>query len=175
MFPAAYTIVGVVPQTCGGAAPLPDLGQTCTLASWGSEIDIHITSTIDRVWVNVIVDWNQDGYWGGSSACQSGSADEHILQNFVVNGPYSGPLSALAPPNFLIGPYDGYVWARFSVSSSPLDQTGVLWDGSGPNINPDFPYTWQFGETEDYLLKVIADPTAAQPETWGNLKNRFSN
>ena len=95
-------------------------------------------------YVNVLVDWNRDGAWGGSSPCPAGSVPEHVLVDFVVPPLYVGPLSALAPPGFSIGPNSGYVWTRFSITESPV---GPGWDGEG---------VFEDGESEDYLLQIEA-------------------
>lgn len=98
-------------------------------------------------YVNVLMDWDQDGRWSGSSNCPP-SAPEHVLVNYAVPSGYVGPLSDLRPPPFTIGPNPGYVWARFSISEVMVD-TG--WGGSGQ---------FEGGETEDYLLRVdTAAPT----------------
>lgn len=155
ILPAAYTIdalLNVVPCSDAGAP----LGSICQTASWGTDIDIDIHNWMPNHppylpgYVNVLIDWNQDGMWGGSSSCPpSVPAPEHVLVNHIVPPLFDGPLSATAPPSFLIGPNDGYVWVRFSITESavPLD-----WDGTG-----DF----EDGESEDYLLRVdpADDPT----------------
>jgi hypothetical protein len=64
------------------------------------------------------------------------------LVNWVVPFPYSGPLSNLGPPPFIIGPYDDYVWVRFTVSPIPVPMD---WDGEG---------FFDDGETCDFLLFV---------------------
>ena len=72
-------------------------------------------------------------------------AYEHAVVNFYpVPVGYLGPLSALGPPSFLLGPTEGYVWARFTVSEGtvPLD-----WDGSA---------IFEDGETEGDLLVIGA-------------------
>jgi uncharacterized repeat protein (TIGR01451 family) len=70
-------------------------------------------------------------------------APEHVLVNFPVPPGFVGPLPALGPPNFLIGPNAGVVWTRFTISPDPVAED---WDGSGEFLS---------GETEDYLLLVI--------------------
>ncbi len=60
----------------------------------------------------------------------------------MIPAGYVGPLSGLNPPPFLIGPNDGFVWSRFSITEQPVN---AGWDGSGS-------FAW--GETEDYLLLV---------------------
>lgn len=146
--PGAYTIFGNLGSeyiaNClysSGEA----LGSVCTPAIWGQHIDILVqNNTQNTVYVNVLFDWNHDGVWSGSSQCPFGpQVDEHVLVNHPVLAGYTGPLSgtALIQP-FFIGPQKGYVWARFTISETPVAQN---WDGSG---------ILGVGETEDYLLKV---------------------
>ena len=105
-----------------------------------------MSPTTDRigreVYVNILFDWDQDGKWQGSAQCPDGPVPEHVLVNFPVPAGYSGPLSALRPPNFKIGPLGGYVWARFTISERKVVQG---WNGDG---------VFADGETEDYLIKT---------------------
>ena len=150
--PPAYTIVlplSVVP--CPNAT-VGSLGQTCKTASWGPNVDIQVTNVMPggtMGFVNVLMDWDQNGVWGGASTCPLGSAPEHVLVDFPVPNGFPGlPLSVLGPPPFLIGPNAGYVWTRFTITEHPLGQG---WTGEG---------MFEDGESEDYLLRI--DP-AAQP------------
>lgn len=150
LFPSAYTILNVagtqVIRPCNEELP-PSL-FTCSTALWGTNLDIFVTTgSSNPAYVNVLFDWNQDGQWGGSSICPDASAPEHVLVNFVVPAGYSGTLSFLSPPGFLVGSNPGYVWSRFSLTSAPV---AANWDGSG---------FFEFGETEDYLLFVSEETT----------------
>ena len=142
MAPGAFTIgagLSVVP--CMGA-PGP-LGNACTMALWGPAVDIQVTNTTAQdAFVNVLMDWNQDGMWQGGSPCPIGTAPEHVLVNFIVPAGFAGPLSALGPPGFLVGPNAGYVWSRWTVSDAPVIAN---WDGSG---------VFHDGETSDYLVEI---------------------
>jgi len=145
LIPEPYTIqAGAVvpcPQATGSA-----LGITCTTAQWGRNIDIHVVNQMPvDAYVNVLIDWNQDGKWSGVSPCTTAAAPEHVLVNFVVPQGYVGPLSGLNPPAFLIGPNAGFVWSRFSITEKPVPTPPEGWDGSG---------IFEDGETEDYLLRV---------------------
>lgn len=148
VMPPAYTIVGGAVQPC--TQQQGALGGICQQANWGTDIDIDIHNTMPNHepylpgYVNVLVDWDQDGDWGGSSACQGGPIPEHALVNFFVPALYIGPLSALGPPGFTIGPNSGHVWVRFSISESPVPTD---WDGEA---------VFEDGESEDYLLRIEA-------------------
>jgi hypothetical protein len=143
--PGAFTIgpgLAVVP--CMGA-PSP-LGNACTMANWGPAADIQVTNTTAQdAYVNVLMDWDQNGRWQGGSPCPIGTAPEHMLVNFIVPAGFAGPLSALAPPAFLIGPNAGHVWSRWTVSDAPVVAN---WDGSG---------VFHDGETSDYLVEIRPD------------------
>jgi len=146
MFPEPYTIDttgNVVPcPTCTGTA----LGNTCQTAVWGANVDIWIVNNMPvDGYVNVLMDWDQNGAWAGSSMCPTAATPEHVLVNWPVPMGYAGPLSGLAPPNFLIGPNAGYVWTRFTITERPVPVSFPGWDGSG---------SFEDGETEDYLLLV---------------------
>ncbi len=147
-FPQSYTIQGGTVVPCPNSTAPASLGSVCQTATWGVNADIRVHNFMPnhepyvQAYVNVLMDWNHDGKWAGSSRCATGSAPEHVLVNFIIPVKYDGPLSALGPPNFLIGPNAGYVWTRFSITETPV---GSDWDGSG-----DF----EDGETEDYLLHV---------------------
>ncbi|MBN2000104.1 T9SS type A sorting domain-containing protein [candidate division KSB1 bacterium] len=158
MFPPAFTIQGPVglEMVVGCTGQSGYLGVTCQPATWGVDIDIVVTNNMPNStigYVNVLFDWNQDGLWSGIASCATAGAPEHVLVDFPVPNGYSGPLSVLVPPAFLIGPNSGFVWARFTVSEQPVNTTD--WDGSG---------IFEDGETEDYLLAI-----ATQEEVdWGD-------
>jgi len=149
IIPTAFTInaAGKV-ALCPVATGLSPLGLTCANATWGANVDIQVNNTsLTVAFMNVLMDWDQDGSWGGVSTCVTGApVPEHVLVNFPVPGGYVGPLSGLAPPPFTIGPIPGFVWTRFTISESPVPAN---WGGSG---------SFQDGETEDYLLFIQARP-----------------
>ncbi len=148
LFPGVFTITGapgsqtVVPCP---ASPGGSLGAPCQTALWGRNVDIQVINTMPVVgYVNVLMDWNQDGQWGAPvPGCPSGAIPEHVLVNFPVPVGFNGPLSNLMPPGFQIGPRGGYLWSRFSITETQVQL--VPWDGSG---------IFEDGETEDYLLHV---------------------
>lgn len=141
-FPPAYTIQGgvVVPCQRGQAYWL---GQFCQTAAWGVNIDLLVNNgTTATAFVNVLMDWDQNGAWSGAPQCPFGPVPEHVLVDWAVPPGYAGRLSALAPASFPIGPQPGHVWARFSITERPV---GTGWDGSG---------VFADGETEDLLLSI---------------------
>ena len=148
MFPQPYTIdnfmnVTTCPNSLGTA-----LGTTCRVATWGGNVDIWIVNTMPVVgFVNVLMDWDLNGQWGGAAPCSGGLLSmEHVLVDWPVPLNYSGPLSGLQPPGFMIGPNAGHVWTRFSITEQQVD---AGWTGEG---------AFEDGESEDYLLRVDAAP-----------------
>ncbi|PNX45776.1 MAG: hypothetical protein BV459_07740, partial [Thermoplasmata archaeon M11B2D] len=152
IIPQPFTInnsLNVVPCPGGIGTSLGSVGQTVV---WGTHIDINVHNTMPGHdpylpgYVNVLIDWNQNGVWG--------DAGEHVLQNFVIPALYIGPLSGLSPPSFTIGLNPGYVWTRFSITESPVPSS---WNGSG---------IFEDGETEDYLLEILMDFPPVACYTW---------
>jgi len=87
------------------------------------------------------------------------------LINLLIPPLYIGPLSGLAPPNFVIGPNAGYVWTRFTITERPVPMSG--WKGDGG---------FEDGESEDYLL-LIDEDIIPKPDlecrgsiTWNDVK-----
>lgn len=160
LFPPAYTIVAGVVQPCQPGA-VGSLGVSCTNAFWGGNVDIMVVNNMPvDGFVNVLIDWDQSGNWAGSSQCPGGAAPEHVLVDFPVPMGFAGPLSALGPPPFLVGPLNGYFWSRFSITEQPV---GSNWDGSG---------IFEDGETEDYLL-LVDDWFASEETSWGSVKSLY--
>lgn len=144
LIPESYTIVNNAVVPCPGFVGTP-LGNPCTMATWAINIDIDVTNFMPNQsigYMNVLIDFNQNGVWGDQVSCPPGLYPEHVLQNFLVPWGYTGPLSALMPPAFMIGPNSGYVWARFSITEQPVSPN---WDGHG---------SFEDGESEDYLLHI---------------------
>jgi hypothetical protein len=98
MIPESFTITGAIGSEtvvpCTGFMGMP-LGYTCQQAEWGADIDIDIHNQIpsgELAYVNLLIDWNQDGQWAGSSTCPPGySVPEHVLVDFVIPNGFHGP------------------------------------------------------------------------------------
>ncbi|NNE08282.1 MAG: hypothetical protein HKN20_06935 [Gemmatimonadetes bacterium] len=152
LFPSPCTIAGGVVTTCvaGGSATL---GTVCNIATWGVEIDIDVTNfTNQTAFFNLLADWDQSGFWGGSSVCPAAAAPEWTTVNVPVPPGFSGPVSALGAPAFLIGPNAGKVWFRATLSDQPVPQG---WIGNG---------IFELGESEDYLLDIMDEQTGENLE-----------
>ena len=155
IIPKPFTIVSTGPSlqivSCPNSQGTP-LGYVCQTAVWGGNVDIAVTNNMPNNtigYVNVLMDWNQDGQWGGSVTCPGNPAvqvPEHVLVNFPVPNGFTGPFSKLFPPNFVIGPNAGHVWTRFSITERPVL---LPWSGDGQ---------FEDGESEDYLLAVDKMP-----------------
>lgn len=150
VIPLPYTITGPAGQEqiapCSGNASFLD--TVCSVVHWGTEIDIQINNgSQDNAFMNILIDWNQDGLWAYNSAtkCNSTVVPEHVLVDFAIPAGYNGLLSALTPQVFMAGPNTGYVWSRFTISDAPV---GNDWHGQGEFLD---------GETEDYLLEIVLD------------------
>jgi hypothetical protein len=164
LFPFPYTIDAannIVP--CPGAVP-STLGPTCTVAQWGINLDIMVTNQMPVPgYFNLLVDHDMNGTWNGGSNCPGvGTAWEHAVVNFFpVPIGFTGPLSLLGPPPFLLGPNQGYVWTRFTVSESPVPTN---WNGA---------QSFEDGETEDYLFFIGPPPSPVEDSTWGTIKGLY--
>jgi hypothetical protein len=148
--PIPYTLGLMQPSwwgyfPCGAAAEKP-LGTGCSTAVWGPDIDIWLNGVNPQLagtgFFNLLIDWDQDGDWLDTVTCNQTPVSEHCVVNFFIPPGFTGPISALAPPNFTIGPKGGKVWARFTLTEIPVP---LPWDGSGQ---------FNDGETEDYILGV---------------------
>ena len=78
----------------------------CDNAIWGTHIDMVVNNNTNAdAYLNVLMDWNQDGMWQGSSICPFGAPAEHVLADFVIPPAYSGPVTLLgANPGTSPGP-----------------------------------------------------------------------
>ncbi|MBN2410997.1 T9SS type A sorting domain-containing protein [candidate division KSB1 bacterium] len=132
------------------------MGQPGESISWGDDrfdVVYHVTAE-DGAYLNVLIDWNRDGSWGGvfdwDNGLTSFHTPEHIIQNFHI--PHGegltgyGRLSDLDPDVFVL-PEDvtGYLWSRWTITDEPIEGE---WDGSG---------IFSDGETEDCLLAISLD------------------
>lgn len=146
--PTAYTY-GPSHQliTCSGL-PTTNLGFTCGTARWGRDIDISIANAFQfpvPAYLNVMIDWDRDGQWSVSPVGPVGcgyTVPEHVIKNHVVPAGFFGLASTMGLADFPVGPDSGVVWVRFTISPTPVP----------------YPYEWpyiiEYGETEDYLLRV---------------------
>jgi hypothetical protein len=133
-------------QSDAGLTSLPSL-----FACGTSHVDVTAFScgVTLKVYLNVLVDWNQDGDWNDKIACGvAACAREWAVKNapFFIN-PGCTPITS---PNFRVGPNAGPTWMRITLSYEP--------------VNDDFPWAGSTtmpsgylhgGETEDYPLTIL--------------------
>jgi hypothetical protein len=129
-----------------GLVALPNL-----VACGTSHVDLAAYScgATLKVYLNVLIDWNQDGDWNDNIACNAAACAPEWA---VKNAPYmiSGGCNPIASPNFRVGPNPGQTWMRLTLSYEP--------------VNDDFPWAGSTtmssgylhgGETEDYPLTIL--------------------
>jgi hypothetical protein len=113
------------------------------------------------VYLNVLVDWNQDGDWNDVVACPSGSpapggcAPEWAVKNQPVV--LAAGCNTLATPDFVTGPDVGGAWMRVTLTPAAVSDD-FPWRGSTLASGPATPY-FSAGETEDYPVTIL-DPVA---------------
>jgi hypothetical protein len=108
-------------------------------------------------YLNAWLDVDRDGQWSGVLSCPNGDSLEHIIIDHPVDVAALGPGYHTVrvptgrihwPPELAQQP----AWARLTLSEEPSVKTATAGlveygDGRGPG------YPWQFGETEDFLLR----------------------
>ncbi len=105
------------------------------------------------LYLNVLVDWDGDGAWGGRISCPQGLvASEWAVRNLGVDASSwsKGTTATVIPLQLPVGPRAGQSWARFTLSYAEVIW-GDDWDGRG---------AFAFGETEDHLLIITLPPSA---------------
>jgi hypothetical protein len=123
---------------------------------------------VDQIYLNVLIDLNQDGDWNDSFACTTGDstacAFEWAIKNYPISPTIKIPGSNLGyittSPYFRVGPYAGESWLRVSLSLSPVN-SDFAWNGAN-----------MIGETEDYPV-TIGGSTPVRRTTWGMIKSKY--
>jgi hypothetical protein len=165
LFPTSYTIDAVTSTIVPCSIASGDLGPACGLAQWGTDIDIEVTNFFpSNAYLNVLIDWNRDGRWGGADLGCGGPVPELAVQNVLVpsTGGLTIPLSQLAAiAPIQIGSHAEHVWARFTLTDVPLPNPGG-WNGS---VNSGGWGSFPVGETEDYALRVGTATAVAEVES----------
>jgi hypothetical protein len=101
------------------------------------------------VYLNILVDWNQDGDWNDNFQCPMACAYEWAVKNAVI---VLRPGSQVnESPRFLAGPNVGYGWLRITLSDEPVPNK-FPWAGSADRPGG----TLTGGETEDYPVEIVA-------------------
>ena len=108
-------------------------------------------------YLNAWLDFDRDGQWTRVLTCPNGRALEHIIIDHAVDVAALGPgyHNLQVPTGRIYWPADQAhepAWVRLTLSEEPSVKTATsgsveYGDGRGPGR------AWQFGETEDFLLK----------------------
>ena len=155
--PTAYTIVGGAVVPCPGVVTTVPLGPSCQMAT----ISANVTNGMPVTgYINVLLDWDRSGTWGGSWACTpTVFAPEHAVVDDPIPVGFSGLWTS---PPFMVGsPGACHVWMRLEIAERAV---GPGWDGSG---------VFEDGESEDYLVEVLLPSTPVQRESWGQIKSLY--
>lgn len=124
-----------------------------------------------QAWLNVCVDWNQDGDWNDNVACdpdETGSqpcAYEWAIKNLAI--PILPGCAVTTSPPLLAGTKEGPAWLRISLTLEPVPDD-YPWNGSASSPLLAF----QGGETEDYPVR-IERPLPTSSGTWGKVKATY--
>jgi len=113
--------------------------------------------------LNVLVDWNEDGDWNDVLACPvTGCAPEWAVRNyeFVLES----ECATLTAPSFHVGPAAGEAWMRVTLTDDPVS-SDFPWNGSGSASQQ----TFDNGETEDYPIHILDLTAVAPPAPGGRL------
>ncbi|MCC9077128.1 GEVED domain-containing protein [Litorilinea aerophila] len=119
-------------------------------------------ATLKQMYLNVWFDGNRDGDWEDMGLCgPANEADgpqkrsfEWIVQNFLVDLtaiPAGGSVDLTVPTVLVLNtaPHHPH-WVRFTLSEQPaVAPPNAQPDGRGPQ----FPNSYRFGETEDYIQR----------------------
>jgi hypothetical protein len=103
------------------------------------------------VFLNILVDWNEDGDWTDNVACSAvGCSPEWAVRNVPI--PLNPGCNGIASPAFPVGEKVGEGWLRITLTDAPVPDD-FPWNGSVSMPNQSF----RAGETEDYPVRI--DPT----------------
>jgi hypothetical protein len=128
--------------------------DTAPLASVRFEVGVVPEAPAATRYINVLIDLNGDGAWGGAAA---GGEPEWAVRNQAIEVT-PGNIAGLATEEFAFSNgmrLPDRAWMRVLLTRTEV--TGDDWDGSG-----DF----EFGEVEDYLVTLAPGPrfTMSCPE-----------
>jgi hypothetical protein len=103
------------------------------------------------VYLNILVDMNQDGDWNDSFQCpgpNGNCAYEWAVRNQSMVLPLG--CSTQTSQSFMMGPNAGHGWMRITLTASPVNNN-FPWNGSAGPGGQDF---FSGGETEDYPVEI---------------------
>ena len=117
------------------------------------------------VYLNICIDFNQDGDWNDNFICPQGCAYEWAVVNALVSLPPG--CGSIVSPQFRVGPFPFPAWMRVSLSDEAMP-ADYPWNGTVSLAGGEA----HGGETEDYPVQ-IEDHVGVAPSTWGNVKNLY--
>ncbi len=124
-----------------------------------------------QVYLNILVDWNQDGDWNDNFLCPGPTpvcAYEWAVKNVLI-GLLPG-CQAHVSPTFLAGPNAGNGWLRITLTPAPVP-VDFPWNGSVSMPSQQFPT----GETEDYPVTIsVPDPCNEGYREFGDAPEEFT-
>jgi hypothetical protein len=137
---------------CYGSSDAALAAPVAFTACAPATVSVPVTScgTASRdVFLNVLVDWNQDGDWNDNFQCGTSCVFEWAVQNVPVT---LGPgCTSVTSPGFQAGPAAGNGWMRITISNDPVP-LDFPWAGSAT-----MPGQQLFnGETEDYPVTITS-------------------
>jgi GEVED domain len=136
-----------------------------------STVDYTVTMTsplAKQVFVNLWCDWNRDGDWNDTIICADGTMlSEWAVQDERPALPGPGTYTFTSQPftcwhpNAQDGPDP--IWIRLTVSEQRWETSAgaAMVGGAGPAEG------YQYGETEDYYVRPLAEPTTDRYD-WGD-------
>jgi uncharacterized protein YegL len=143
-----------LPGTTGIVASTLTL-PTCGMTSF--QYNVTVVGAKQRRYTNAWIDFNGDGDWEDSFTCRVGTTTytvrEWVVRNQTTN--YGPGVSLVTTPNFntvMTASAPALKWMRLMLSDATAIAVAVPSgaDGRGPLAG------YQFGETEDYLLRGSA-------------------
>lgn len=109
-------------------------------------------------YLNVVVDWDHDGRWGGAGAACGGEVAEWVVRDLEVV-PEAGATIAITRTITTGG--EGDVWVRLMIAEAPIGDGAEDWDGS-------VAAAFALGETEDHRVCVGASVAACEAPSTGD-------
>ncbi|MHC4430905.1 MAG: GEVED domain-containing protein, partial [Planctomycetota bacterium] len=127
----------------------------CEWATFDYQVTV-VDPKID-LWVNVWIDFNRDGDWDDTIACDAGQAPEWAVQNQYLFGLPVGSSQVTTPALLSWHPKSGPagVWMRITISEQPWKGGSNPGEQGNGGSGPATKYA--IGETEDYYF--IPDKT----------------
>ncbi len=116
-------------------------------------------------YLNILVDWNEDGDWNDNFACPSGCAFEWAVKNYLVT--LTPGCNTIFVPTFRVGPNPGRGWMRITLSDGQMPVPDDFpWNGSAGIAGQSL----RNGETEDYPVLILPSEIAPCPnyQDWGD-------